>query len=173
MITMRDFMETVNYRITETGDYGWKCYGPYAYSFDSWNGDNSQGHSVGIVFDTNTQVVYQMEAHDYRNQRSYRWIKPEFLKSYEDEARIHGVAQNEAYDGVKFIDLETTEDMLSKARSIVLGVDYDTRIEVPIELDNNTIAFAALEAHKMDITLNDYIQHILKNMLESENVKRD
>jgi hypothetical protein len=173
VITLKDFMETVNYRITEVDDYGWKCYGSYAYSFDSWNGDNSQGHSVGIVLDTNTQVVYQMEAHDYSNQRSYRWIKPEFRKSYEDEARAHGVIQNEAYDDVEFIDLETTKDMLSKARSIVLGVDYDARIEVPIELDNDTIAFAALEAHKMDITLNDYIQHILKNMLESENVKRD
>lgn len=172
MITMRDFMETVNYRITETSDYGWTCYGPHAYSFDSWSGDNDQGYSVGMVFDTDTQVVYEMDVHDYRNERSYRWINPEFRKKYEDEAREHNIDPDEAYDCVKFIDLETTQDMLAKARAIVRGESYDTRIEVPIDLDNDTIVFAALEAHRRDITLNDYIQHILTNMIESENAKR-
>lgn len=167
MITMRDFMETVNYRITETGDYGWKCYGPSAYSFDSWSGDNDEGYSVGIVFDTVTQVVYEMEAHDYYNRRSYRYTNPSYRKKYEDEARAHNVDPNESYDCVKFIDLETPEDMLSKARAIVAGEDYDTRIEVPLDLDDDVILALALEAHKRDITINKMVEHLLKQAIDN------
>lgn len=168
MITMRDFMETVNYRITETGDYGWKCYGEHAYSFDSWSGDNDDGYSVGIVFDTNTQVVYEMEAHDYANQRSYRYIEPAYRKKYEDEARAYNVDPDESYDTLKFIDLETPEDMLTKARAIVAGEDYDTRIEVPLDLDDDVLLSLALEAHKRDITINKMVEILLKQAIASK-----
>ena len=39
MITLKEWMELVDYRITEGSDYCWSCYGPDAYSLDSWNGD--------------------------------------------------------------------------------------------------------------------------------------
>lgn len=165
---MRDFIETVNYRITEGSDYLWECYGHNSYSLDSWNGDNEYGHSASIVFDLKTQVVYEMDVSDYKNNRAYRWIHPDYRKSFNNEATDRGVELNEAWDTVKYIDLETTDDMLDKARAIVDGVEYDTRVQVPLELENNTIVTMALEAHKLDITLNDYIERILRNVLDTK-----
>lgn len=164
-------METVNYRITEGSDYCWSCYGYNAYALDSWNGDNDTGYSVGIVFDTNTQIVYEMNVSDYKNQRAYRWINSDFREKFQTESKERYVDANQAWDNVTYIDLETEKDMLEKTRAIVAGEDYDTRVEVPIELDDEVILNAALEAHKQDITLNQYIERILRNMIESEKQK--
>jgi predicted HicB family RNase H-like nuclease len=171
MLTLKDFMETVNYRITEGSDYCWSCYGYNAYALDSWNGDNDTGYSVGIVFDTNTQIVYEMNVSDYKNQRAYRWINSDFREKFQTESKERYVDANQAWDNVTYIDLETEKDMLEKTRAIVAGEDYDTRVEVPIELDDEVILNAALEAHKQDITLNQYIERILRNMIESEKQK--
>jgi len=39
MITLKQWMEVVNYRITEGSQFQWECYGSHAYTLDSWNGD--------------------------------------------------------------------------------------------------------------------------------------
>ena len=36
-------------------------------------------------------------------------------------------------EGHKFIDLEVAADFLDKARSIVQGLDYDTRVQIEVE----------------------------------------
>ena len=38
MITMKEWMELVDYKITEGDSYGWSCYGPNSYQLSSWNG---------------------------------------------------------------------------------------------------------------------------------------
>ena len=58
MITIKDFMETVDYRITEGSDFGWKCFGPNSYCLDSWSGEQD-GYSIGITFDTKNQTFAQ------------------------------------------------------------------------------------------------------------------
>ena len=85
MITLKEWMELVDYRITEGSDYCWDCYGPDAHALDSWNGDQS-GHSFCVIFDTKTQVVYEVQAHDYVHNRAYRLINPDFKNQHTDES---------------------------------------------------------------------------------------
>lgn len=166
MITMHEFMETFNYRITEGNLYGWNCYGPNAYSLSTWNGEHDDGGWSGnIVFDTKTQAVYEVEVCDYTNERAYRMINPLYKKVYEAEAKKFGSDADEAWDCVKFVDLESADDWLEKAQSIVDGVDYDTRVEVPLDLDDDMILSLALEAHKRDVTLNKMVEHILQQAI--------
>jgi hypothetical protein len=73
MITLKEWMEVVDYRITEGSAYSWQCFGANAYCLDSWDGDQD-GHSLSITFDQKTQTVYEVQIHDYRNQRAYRMI---------------------------------------------------------------------------------------------------
>lgn len=166
MITLRDFMETVNYRITEGGEYGWNCYGRNAYSLDSWDGDHD-GHSVSIVFDTRTQTVYEMTANDYTKQRAYRLINPDYRKKYKAESKERDSDADQAWDNVNYVDLETDEDMLEKARAIVAGEDYDTRVSIPIELPDNELLVLFKMAHDRDMTFNDFIEEVLREKLES------
>lgn len=168
MLTVKNFMEFTNYRITEGSDYGWQCYGPNAYMLDSWNGDQD-GHSFTIIFDTKTQEVYEVQAHDYVHQRAYRMINPDFIKKHKKESKRRDCNKNEAWEDVDYIDLEVEEDFMEKAHAIAAGEDYDTRIVVPLDLPDNLLLEAALNAHRQGITLNDYINNALAALIEEVN----
>jgi len=167
MITMKEFMELVDYKITEGGDYGWRCYGPNAYCLDSWNGVHGKGgYSFSIVFSTKTQKVYEVSVCDYTNDRAYRMIAEDKQKKHSKEAEAHAVNMNEAWDDVNYIDLEVDDDFIQKALAIRAGEDYSTDITVPLDLPNELIFEAALAAHRKDITLNEYINQALAELLE-------
>ena len=161
MITIRDFMEVIDYRITETSEYGWGCYGSDAHSMDSWSGPDDDRYSVGIVFDRKSQTVYEMAVCDYIANRAYRWIHPDYRGEYNRAAAQHSVPPDEAWDGVNYIDLEVEEDILDKTRAIIAGVEYDTRVSVPVELSDSDLLALAKMAHQRDITLNQLICEIL------------
>jgi hypothetical protein len=165
MITIKDFMQTVDYRITEGSDYGWNCFGPNAYRLDSWN-QEQDGHSVSMVFDTRTQVVYQMSAYDYPNERAYRWTNPEFRLEHDAESVERGVDGDQAWDDVNYVDLEVAEDMLEKARAIVAEEDYDTRIKVPVEFTDEELLTYMKLAHDRDITFNQLVEESLRAVID-------
>lgn len=170
MITLKEWMEVVDYRITEGGDYQWGCFGHNAYSLDSWNGEQD-GHSFTIIFDTKTQEVYEVQAHDYVHQRAYRLINSVYADQYRTEAKDRSMLENQAWDDVDYVDLETDDDWMQKAIAIAAGEDYDTRVSVPLDLPDDLLLEAALNAHRQGITLNDYINNALMAMLEE--YKRD
>jgi hypothetical protein len=165
MITVKDFMVVINYRITEGSDYGWQCYGANAHSLDSWSGDHD-GYTVSIVFDTETQTVYEACAYDYRNNRAYRLFHPAFKAAHEKEAKSRGVKIDQAWDDVNYIDLEVSEDFLAKAQAIVAGTDYDARVQIPVELEDDLLFELMKIAHERDITLNQFVEEVLTVQLE-------
>lgn len=165
MITLKQWTEVVGFRITEGGDYGWNCYGHNAYSLDSWNGDQD-GHSFSIIFDTKTQDVYEVQAHDYRNNRAYRLFNPVYTELNSNESKERNVNNKEAWEGVNYVDLESDEDFLEKARAIEAGQDYDTRVVIPVDLPEETLFVLMQEAHKQDITLNQLFENILKEEID-------
>jgi hypothetical protein len=165
MITIRDFMETVEYRITEGCEYGWKCFGKDAFQIDSWNGD-IDGYTVSIVFDNKTQVVYQAAAYDYKLNRFYRLFNPVYKQAYLDEAAARNVNANEAVDDINYIDLEVDEDFLNKASAIVRGEDYDTRVTITLDFPDDELLKYMIAAHEQDMKFNDFVELALTNALE-------
>ena len=165
MITIKDFMELINYRITEGSDFCWDCYGPNAYRLDSWNGDQN-GHTVSILFDTNDQTVYETSVYDYRNDRAYRMIHPDYKDDHDTEAEGRNVNGNEAWEGVNYVDLETEEDFLEKATAIINQEDYDTRVDIPINLEDDVLFQLMKMAHERDLTLNQLFEEILREEME-------
>jgi Arc/MetJ family transcription regulator len=172
MITMKEWMELVDYKITEGGDYGWSCYGPNAYTLDSWNGVHGNGgYSFSIVFSTKTQKVYEVTVCDYTNNRAYRMINPDKVEKHRKEAIERSVNLNEAWDDVEYTDLEVDDDLIQKCLAIRAGQDYSTDISVPIDLPDHVLLEAAMNAHRQNITLNAYINNALRELLEE--YKRD
>lgn len=169
MLTLKDFMEICNYRITEGSDYQWECYGYNAYSLDSWNGDHN-GHSLCVTFDTKTQEVYEVQAFDYTRKRAYRMINPNYAPKHMLEVTTRGIDDYawEEEDGtpVKFVDLEVDEDFIEKAAAIVAGEDYDTGVMVPLNLEKEQVYEMMLMAHERNITLNQLVEDILRQEIE-------
>jgi hypothetical protein len=168
MIALKDFMEAVEFKITEGSDFQWNCYGPYAYRLDSWSGHYDCGYSCSIVFDTKDQTVYEAEVNDYKNARSYRLINPDFNAARIDEAKSRDVDDDIAYDDVKFTILETDEDFLEKVHAIVAGLEYDSRVQVPLDMSRDELFELMSAAHKQDVTLNDYVQRVLKSYIDEQ-----
>jgi len=135
---------------------------------DSWNGEwDETGNTITMVFDTKTQVVYQMEAWDYKRNREYRWINPDFKAAFEAESKQRGISLTESLDDRNFIDLETEEDILEKSRAIVRGEEYDTRVSVPINLTEAETLALMLMAHEQDITFNQLMVNVLQAAIDS------
>lgn len=164
MATLKQWMEAVNYRITEGSEYCWECYGHKAYTLDSWNGDQD-GHSFSIVFDLDTQTVYEMQAHDYANTRAYRWINPEYVDAHRGESIGRGVNINEAWDDLEYTTLEVEDDYFEKVEGIREGKDYDTRVKVPLTLGDDEMFELMKMAHEQDITLNQLVEQLLTRVI--------
>ena len=165
MITMKEWMELVEYRITEGSDYGWQCYGSNVYMMDSWNGEQD-GHSFSIIFDTKDQTVYEVQAHDYVHNRAYRMINEDFQKKNRKEAKRRDVSKDEAWDDVNYVDLVVDDDFIQKCLAIRAGEDYENTVSVPIDLPDDLLLEAAMNAHRQNITLNEYINNALREMME-------
>jgi hypothetical protein len=161
-ITIKDFLEIIQYKITGGDDYCWQCYGPNARSMDYWNGKHDGSVSITIVFDSQTQVVYQMEAWDGAKKREYRWIHPAYRNAIEAEAKRRHVDHVESIDGSKFIDLEVAEDITEKATAIFNGEEYDDRVIVPLTMDRDRLLQLMTLAHEADLTLNQFVEQILR-----------
>ena len=165
MVTLKEWMEVVGYRITEGSNYCWECYGANAYMLDSWNGEQD-GHSFSVIFDTRTQEVYEVQAHDYPNNRAYRLINPDYAQAHKDEAKGRSVDLNQAWDDVTYTDLEVEDDWIQKALAIAAGEDYDTRVSIPVDFSDDELFTYMKMAHERDITLNQLIEQALRAAIE-------
>jgi hypothetical protein len=168
MITLQQWMETVDYCITEGYNYLWDCYGPNAYSLDSWDGEQD-GRSFSIYLDTKTQEVYEVQAHDFKHNRAYRMINPQYKAAHDLEAAGRDVAADRAWEEVSFVDLDTDEDWLDKARAIFNYEEYDTRVDLPLTLDDSQLFELMKLAHEHDLSLNLFVEKILQDEINRIN----
>jgi len=162
MISLEQFMKTVDYRVTEGSTYDWRCYGDNAYSLSAWNGvHGAGGWSANITFDTKDQTVYEVDMCDYTNDRAYRVINPDFADAFEKESETRAVPLNQAWDEVDYMDLEVDEDWLEKAQAIVSGETYDTRVQVPLDFSDEELLKYMKLAHEQDMTFNQLVTQAL------------
>jgi len=154
MITLKEWMELVDYKITEGSDYYTNIEGLHCLT--SWNGEQD-GYSFFVAFDPkDDQRVYVVEACDYKNNRAYRLKDP----------RIE--MEKKAWDDVDFVDLETDDDFIQKALAIKESKDYDTRVLVPLDLEYDLMFELIKKAHEKDITLNQMVEEILLEVIDKE-----
>jgi hypothetical protein len=168
MITIEEWMELTNYRITEGSDYGWGCYGPNSFTLDSWNGVHGKGgYSFSIVFSTKSQKVYEVSVCDYTNDRAYRMINPKFKDKHDKEANSRSVNLNQAWDDVDYVDLDVINDFVDKANAIREGDTYDTRVQVPVDFTDEELFGYMKLAHERDQTLNQLIEQALRDYMDT------
>jgi hypothetical protein len=167
MITMKEWMELVDYKITEGGEYGWACYGPNSYQLSSWNGLHDKGGwSFNIIFSTKTQKVYEVTVCDYTRSRAYRMIVENKQEKHRKEAEHKSELANQAWDDVDYVDLEVDDDFIQKCLAIKAGEDYSTDVSVPLDLPDDLLMFAFKCAHAENMTFNDWMNKMLRDFVD-------
>ena len=153
MLTLKEWMELVDYKITEGSDYFTNI--PGLYSLSSWN-EQQDGFSMAVVFDPkDNQRVYMVEACDYARNFAYRLV---------DSALE---VDNQAWDDNEWTTLESDDDFIQKAMAIKAGEEYDTRVSVPLDLEDGLLFELMKLAHERDITLNQMVEEILREVIDT------
>lgn len=163
MITLEQFFNAVNFRISEGSDYGWTCFGPDAYMLCA---ESTESFSASVVFDRQDQTVFEVDVHDYNLSKSYRLINPDFKEQYFKESKERGIDPFEAYDNVNFIDLELPEDFIEKTSAIVAGEAYDNRVLVPVELSDEDMATVEKLSSEAGLTVEEYLSKLIADNAE-------
>jgi predicted HicB family RNase H-like nuclease len=83
------------------------------------------------------------------------------------EATRRNVNHVEAWEDVNYVSLEVVDDFYQKASAIMAGVEYDTRVSVPIELPDEELFQLMRMAHERDITLNQLVEEALRLAIEN------
>lgn len=163
MITLKEFLEAIDYKVTGGSEYQWKCFGPNARYLDSDNGTfENNTYTASAIFDSVDQTVYNVEVWDYVNNREYRWINPVYKQAMIDEAEHRGIDYKESSDEQKFIDLDVPKDMLEKISKIVAGEPYDTRVQIEVDFTDEELLQYMKLAHERDITFNQLVEEALR-----------
>ena len=169
MISMKEWMELVDYKITDGSNYGWQCYGPNSYALSSWSGlHNSGGYSFDIVFSNKTQKVYEVSVCDFTNNRAYRMINSKYIKKHIAEAKTRNVLANQAWDDVDYVDLEVDDDFIQKCLAIKAGEEYSTDVSIPLDLTEAEMLVLFKGAHEADKTFNQHVNDILHEAMHNE-----
>ena len=164
MINLQQFLNLINFKISEGQPFLWACYGKNAYSLDS--NSNETDKEASVIFDTQTQEVFEMTIQDDSNNRYYRWVNPNYLEAHKKEAKERDIEFKEVYEGQNYIDLELAEDFLNKAYGIINNKPYDPRVMIDLEVSDETLFQLMKLAHEKDITLNALVEEILKEEIQ-------
>ena len=170
---IKQINEVLDHKITTGSEYTWNCY-PDA-RFLEYESDYAH---VSVIFSTINQEVYEAEICIKRDaykedMRPYRWLNPDTKDAMIDEAKKRKVKYRKAWDDVKYIDLDLEVDFLEKAKAIFNGLDFDTRVLMEVDLDDETLLKLAVEAHKRDITINKYIEEVLQQFLDTKKLSTE
>ena len=167
---LNEINEALDHKITGGSEYQWNCYPDGRYL----DYESDFAH-VSVIYSTDDQTVYQAEISIKReawdeDKKPYRWLNPDYKDALYKESKKRKVDPDQAWDDVKWIDLEMEEDFLEKATAIFSGEEFDTRVKVEFDLDDRSILKLATEAHRRDVTLNKMIEIILQEVIDNHRV---
>lgn len=72
------------------------------------------------------------------------------------------------YDGYngKSVKLEVLKDLIEKIDALVNEKEFDSRITIDLDLEEDVLNLIYKNAHEMDITVNQYIEYLLREYLK-------
>jgi hypothetical protein len=161
-MNLREINNALEHRISGGADYQWSCWDNARFlDYESEYGYAS------VVFNTITQEVYEASVEQRKPEAPvYRWTDPKHETARNAEAERKGIKDSVAFDDTEYTDLETDQDFLIKAAAIFKGEEFDRRIEVPIHLTDAEFWQLAVMAHERDITFNEMVSVILREVIE-------
>ena len=162
--------QAFNHKITSGSEYQWNCF-PDARFLDY---ESDYAHAT-VLYSTETQEIYQADVSVKRDawaedKKPYRWTNPSFKDAYLSEAKERNVDPDQAWDDAKYVDLEVEEDFFEKAIAMFNGEDFDTRVQIELDLEDDLILQLAMEAHKRDVTLNKMVEIVLQKAIDHHSV---
>ena len=159
---LKEVNEALDHKISGGSEFQWDCWDNARYL----DYESDYAHA-SVVFNTETREIYVAEVNDKDNLvKPYRWMNSAYKDAYNAEAKAKGVDPMQAWDDTKWTELEVKEDWLEKASAIMRGDEFDDRVQVPLDLDDDTLFKLMKMAHEQDITLNKMVEIVLQKAID-------
>lgn len=151
-------LKSIEHNIGEVSSFLWTSLG----ESKIWEIKNIKGDIVGIFVANKEGEVLEVDFdHTYGEKEVfYRWINPSLKLAYLAEYNEKSKSRN------KFVELDDELDCLEKVNSVVNTKSFDSRVVTPINLADEDFLLIAKMAHSANITFNDQINVILKNLVD-------
>ena len=160
MNILEQFLTALEYRINDAWEHQWP-----SYTNGQTLGFYNEYAAAKVVFNRANQEVIEISVaseSDAREQNAYRWINPDYLEEIQAEAERRGLRHKEALEGLDYIELDVIADLLEKAVAMLADEEFDKRVDLPLDLDEDLLMKLFRTAHEQDITLNQLMENILK-----------
>lgn len=157
---LEQFATATRHQITGGSEYQWQCYGDHARWLDAGWAQDGDRWSAAAVFDSRTQQVYECQVVDYRTNQAWQWRDLTLAPAHDAEAQERGVDPGVAWDDVRWIPVGEQE-MLHR-----ISVTTDSRETVELELPEDKMLAICMQAHELDMTLNQYVEMVLLRYIE-------
>lgn len=107
MISIKDWMEGVKYRISDVWGFNWGCFGKNAMGITSEWGEQG-GRDYTVVYDPDTLEVFEVCSYSSADNTALRWINPKYKAAYFAEEKIRGMDNIfEFEDVIKFTEVKS------------------------------------------------------------------
>lgn len=171
MNILQQFLDAIQYRITDAWEHQWP-----SYQGAQVLGCANKFAYMSVVFSREDQEVIEITVSselDAVAHAAYRWTNPVFKEAIDEEADRRGIDHDEAFEGCKYIDLETVEDVLEKGQAMLANAAFDPRVQVPLDLEDAHLLELFKKAHEQDITFNQFMENALKKVISDTQPKSD
>lgn len=162
---MEAFTKAIDFKITDGSEFLWKCFGPNARFLDS-----SDDHfHVSAVFDTQTQQIYEISISEtYEGELRYRWIDLEYLDAYKEEATQRNIKWDEFGEDLNWHMTDDFDDIIDKVAKIPKGEEYDPRVVLTLDLDDDVKEMLETAAALRGISIDQFVELALKEVIKKE-----
>jgi hypothetical protein len=159
MTSFDAFLQACDYKLTETGKFCWTCW-PHAWSYIA---NNDHGYITAIA-NPQDDVIYEITAVSHSDKKPYRWLNPQWVDAFKAECNQRRVAFSDAGKSEVYADTESMDDILDKGHAILHGLDFDERVVISLDMSSAEILKLALAAHNSQVSLNDFIIQVVKDV---------
>lgn len=159
MNILQQFLDAIQYRINDAWEHQWT-----SYEGAQVLGCDNEFATMSVAFKREDQTVISITVAsglEAQETIAYRWINPDYNDAIVAEADRRRLNHNEAFEGCDYIELEVVDDILEKGVAMLSNSKFDPRIQIPLDLDDDTLLVLFKKAHKRDISFNQLMNEIL------------
>ena len=162
--TIGKFLGAAGYRVVGGSKYLWTCYGPNAWAMDV-ELDSTGTANAGIVFDTVSRVVYEVDVDEDGWVQAKRWVNPRYHERLTQEYKQRGVDPRQTINGGSMYDDSMSWEAIIELIECYRGSQSEsTTLQLSVD-DDVTDALFQL-AHREDVTLNELVLSILTEVID-------
>lgn len=162
---MEAYIKAIRYKITNGEEFLWECYGPNARYLESSDDD----YHISAIFDTETAQIYESSiSSTYSGDIRYRWIDLNYIEACKAEATSRGVDWMDFSDGQPWHMTDDFDDIIDKISKIPYGEEYDRRVVLTLDLEEDVKEMIETAAALQGITIDEFIERALKAVIEEE-----